>query len=194
MQIPNWPFGAMKPNSYGMIMADPPWRFATRSEKGRGRSAEQHYDTMTLDEIKALPVRDLVRKEGAFLWLWGTAPMDQMTHEVMEAWGFHYVTQGVWVKTTKAGKPNMGTGYVLRNSHEPYLIGRMGKAKAMSRSVRSAILSPRREHSRKPEQAYADAQLLSGDVPRADLFSRQSRPGWDSWGNEAQRFDLPLAA
>lgn len=189
-----WPFEGLDPNAYGMIMADPPWRFATYSENGRGKSAEQHYDTMTLDQIKALPVADLATREGAFLWLWVTTPMYDLCREVVDSWGFKYVTQGTWVKTTKDRKGlAFGTGYVLRSSHEPFIIAKVGKPKVASKSVRSVIMSPRREHSRKPEEGYVEAAKLAGDVRKADLFSRETRDGWDNWGNEAKKFDLPLS-
>lgn len=168
-------------------MADPPWRFATYSDKGRGKSAEQHYETMTLDQIKAMPVASVARKD-CWLWLWATAPMYDQARETMHAWGFSYVTQGVWLKTTKSGAPAFGTGYVLRNSHEPYLIGKIGKPSICSRSVRSAIVAQRREHSRKPDEAYRDAALLAGDVPKLELFSREPREGWSTWGNETMKF------
>jgi N6-adenosine-specific RNA methylase IME4 len=185
---PNWPFAGLQPNTNGMVMADPPWRFLTYSENGRGKSAEQHYDTMTLDDIKSLPVADLALPD-CWLWLWVTAPMYDICRSVVDAWGFKYTTQGVWVKTTKAGGPAFGTGYVLRNAHEPFIIAKRGKPAICSRSIRSVIMAPRREHSRKPDEAYSAAELLSGDVPRADLFSRQSRPGWVSWGNQSDKFD-----
>lgn len=190
LQRQDWMFGNMLPGAYSFIMADPPWKFATFSEKGKEqKSAERHYETMTLDDIKAMPVADLATKD-CFLWLWVTRPMFREGWETMEAWGFQYVTQGAWVKTTKDRKGlAFGTGYVLRDAHEPYIIAKRGKPKVQSRSVRSVIMAPRREHSRKPDEAYRDAELMSGDVARADLFSRQSRAGWTSWGLEKDRFD-----
>lgn len=187
----NWPFGELKPAHYGLIMTDCPWRFKTYSQKGKEKkSAELHYDTMSLEDIKALPVGDLADPKGSFLWHWATRPMWEAAWETMQAWGFEYVTQGTWVKTTKDGKGlAFGTGYVLRDCSEPFIIGKIGKPKVVSRSVRSVIRSPRREHSRKPDEAYTAAGLLVGDVPKADLFSRQSRPGWDNWGAESNKFD-----
>lgn len=194
----NWPLANLERGAYGMAMLDPAWTFKTRSAKGKGKSPEQHYECMTLDDIKRMPVRELAHKDGMFVWLWATGCMDEMAHEALAAWGCTYVTQGVWVKMKKdMSGPAFGTGYVLRNCHEPYYIGRFGSPKATSRSVRSVIMAPRREHSRKPDEAYRDAELLSAGVRRADLFSRQSRPGWENWGLESNKFDaptLPLAA
>lgn len=186
----SWPFGEMKPGSFGFIMSDPPWSFKTFSEKGKEqKSAELHYDTMDLEDIKSLPVGDLASKD-CLLWLWVTRPMFAQGWETMLAWGFEYVTQGHWVKTTKDGKGlAFGTGYILRDCGEPYIIAKRGKPRVHSRSVRSVIMAPRREHSRKPDEAYRDAELLAGpDVAKADLFSRQERSGWVAWGNETEKF------
>ena len=190
-RITSGPFAGLRRNGYGFVMSDPPWRFATFSEKGKEqKSAELHYETMPLDEIKALPVSDLAARD-CLLWLWATRPMFLAALDTLDAWGFEYVSQGHWVKTTKDGKGlAFGTGYILRDCGEPYIIAKRGKPRVQSRSVRSVIMAPRREHSRKPDEAYRDADLLAGpDVAKLDMFSRQSRDGWDNWGNEATKFD-----
>jgi len=184
----SWPFDTLSPASYGAVMADPPWSFAHYSAKGEVKSAKGHYDCMDLDEIKALPVADLLQGSG-YLWLWAVNPMLPHALEVMSAWGFSFVTAGTWVKRGTSGKLAFGTGYVLRSANEPFLIGKIGKPKPMSRSVRSVIEAPRREHSRKPDEAYEAFRLMTGDVRRADLFARESRPGFEAWGNEAERFN-----
>ena len=183
-----WPFGTLQPLGFGMIMADPPWAFALRSDKGEAKSPQAQYACMPLDAIKALPVAQLARGD-AFLWLWATNPMLPQALEVMAAWGFTFSTAGTWVKTTSGGKLAFGTGYVLRSASEPFLIGKFGRPRA-GRSVRSVIMAPVREHSRKPTQAYEAAEaLMPSALQRADLFSRESRPGWQSWGAEAGKFD-----
>jgi N6-adenosine-specific RNA methylase IME4 len=169
-------------------MADPPWSFSHYSAKGQVKSAKNHYDCMDLDEIKALPVADLLYG-GGYLWLWAVNPMLPHALEVMSAWGFSFVTAGTWVKRGTSGKLAFGTGYVLRSANEPFLIGKIGKPKPMSRSVRSVIEAPRREHSRKPDEAYEAFKMMTGDVRRADLFARESRHGFEAWGNEAERFN-----
>lgn len=181
-----WPFKGLTPGAYGLIMADPPWTFKLRSAKGGKKSAQAQYACMTMDDIRALPVRDLAARDCA-LWLWGTAPMLVQQLAVAEAWGFTYKSSGVWVKTTKRGQLTFGTGFVLRNAHEPFLICTRGAPK-FSRSVRSVIMDLRREHSRKPELGYTAAERLVPGVRRCDLFARQVRPGWDGWGNELERF------
>ncbi len=118
-------------------MADPPWLYKLRSGKGEGKSAQAHYNCMPLDQIKAMPVRDLA-SENCLLWLWPTNPMVIQAHEVLLAWGFDFVTMGSWEKTTKSGKQAFGPGYVFRTSNEPILIGRRGEAKT-TKSVRSSF-------------------------------------------------------
>lgn len=184
--LQSWPFGDLAPLSYDFIMADPPWRFETYSEAGEGKSPQAHYQTMTLEDIAALPVSDLART-NCLLWLWATAPMIPQQLEICERWGFTPKTQGVWVKTTSGGKIAFGTGYILRNAHEPFIIATRGEPKT-TRTERSVIMAQIREHSRKPDEAYAVAQKLMPHARRADLFSRQRRPGWESWGNEVEKF------
>lgn len=183
-----WPFDPLPPLSFDLLMVDPPWSFALRSDKGEAKSAQAQYDCMALDAIKALPVADLARGD-ALLWLWATHPMLPQALDVMAAWGFAFTTSGVWVKTTTGGKLAFGTGYVLRSASEPFLIGKFGRPRT-ARNVRTVIMAPVREHSRKPDEAYAAAEALAIDATRrADLFSRESRAGWCSWGREAGRFD-----
>lgn len=183
----SWPFGALEPQAYGLIMADPPWRFELYSDKGEEKSAQAHYATMDLDAIAALPVADLAARD-CLLWLWATAPMLHTQIGLLARWGFEFVTSGVWVKTTVNAKIAFGTGYVLRNAHEPFLIARRGEPKT-TRSVRSVVMGQVREHSRKPEAAFKAAEQLCPGVRRVELFSRSSRPGWEAWGNEKGLFD-----
>lgn len=173
-----------------MIMADPPWKYLTRSEKGLGKSADRHYSTMTLDSLMRLPVAALAAKD-CVLWLWATAPMLEKQMLVLRAWDFKYVSCGVWVKRTKSGKLGFGGGYTFRNAHEMVLIGSRGNPKYPNRDVRSVIEGPLREHSRKPEESYDVARRLVPYGRAADVFSRETRVGWDSFGNEAGKFDDP---
>lgn len=189
-RITSGPFEGLMQHGYDFMMSDPPWRFGTYSAKGKEqKSAENHYETMSLEDIMALPVADLAAKH-CLLWLWVTRPMFLEGLKTLEAWGFTYKTQGVWVKTAKQpGKLAFGTGYLLRDAHEPFILATRGKPKVASRSVRSVVMGPRREHSRKPEEAYDAAEELAGDMRKLDMFSRQSRPGWDNWGFEKEKFD-----
>ncbi len=185
----NWPFAPLRPLSYDLIMADPPWRFETWSEAGKKhKSPEAHYETMPIEEIAAMPVGHLARRD-CLLWLWATNPMIDQQIAVLKAWGFRFVSMGTWVKRTRNGKLAFGTGHRLRCASEPFLLGTNGNPETC-KSVRTVIEGPLRQHSRKPDQAYAEAErLVINPFARADLFTRQSRPGWDGWGYEARKFD-----
>lgn len=173
---------------YRVIYADPPWTFATYSDKGKGRSPEQHYSCMSLPEIKALPIADLAH-DDCCLFLWATDPILPRAFEVMEAWGFRYSTVGFyWVKLTAAGKPAIGTGYWTRANPEQCLLGVRGHPKRLARDVPKVILSPRREHSRKPDEVRERImRLVPG--PYLELFARQRADGFDvAFSDETDRF------
>lgn len=181
-------FHALRPfGGFDLIMADPPWSFNNFSSAGEAKNAKAQYACMSLDDIAALPVSALA-SDNCVLWLWATNPLLREAFDVLDAWGFNRKTAGHWVKTTKHGKLAFGTGYILRCAGEPFLIGTRGSPKT-SRSVRSVIMGPIREHSRKPDEAFAEAERLMPDARRIELFSRQRREGWANWGNEAEKFE-----
>ena len=182
-----WPFDPHQRGAYDLIMADPPWTFATRSPKGvTSRGAGGQYRTMTMADIAALPV-GLLGKRDCLCWLWATNPMLDQQIDVLKGWGFRFKTAGHWAKMTRGGKQAFGTGFIFRCAGEPYVIGTRGKPKT-TRAVRSVIFGEAREHSRKPDEAFTAAERLMPGARRIELFSRQVRPGWDSWGDEAGRF------
>ena len=181
---------------YRLIYADPPWPFGTYSHKGKGRSPEAWYDTMSLAEIAALPVREWAARD-ALLLLWTTDPLLPRALEVIEAWGFTYKTVGFyWAKLRKRADPRRfsaedfvaGLGFWTRANPELCLLASRGRPKRRSASVRRLIVSPRREHSRKPDEAYARIEALV-EGPYLELFARAARPGWDAWGTERDLFD-----
>lgn len=176
---------------FDLIMADPPWLYRNWSAAGTEKNAMAHYDCAPVDLIKGMPVQALAA-ENAVLWLWATNPMLPQALEVVASWGFTFKTAGHWVKRTKHGKLAFGTGYILRSAGEPFLIGTRG-APRCARNVRSVIEGPIREHSRKPDEAFSAAEALIPTARRIELFSRQSRPGWVSWGNQAGKFDEDAA-
>lgn len=182
-----WPFDPLLPLSYDVIVADPPWRFRTWSETNQAKSASRHYDLMTTEDIKRLPVRDLAQRD-CILLLWTTGAMQPQALDVMSAWGFQYKSQMIWRKLTVNGKVRMGTGYWARSMHEPVLIGCIGKPGKFS-AFPSLFDGIAREHSRKPDEFYALVNKHTNGMRRADLFSRESRKGFDGWGNEATKFD-----
>jgi N6-adenosine-specific RNA methylase IME4 len=183
-----WPFGDLPMFGFDLIMADPPWRFQLWSEKGEGKSAQAHYRTMAIEDIERLPVGDLAAPD-CLLWLWCTAPMLPQQLKVMERWGFRYVTMGAWAKRTKHDKSAFGGGYVLRSAAEPFVLGKVGEPVIVSKSVRNLVSGQVREHSRKPEAAYAAAESLMPHARKVELFSRANRPGWMAFGDEIGKFD-----
>jgi N6-adenosine-specific RNA methylase IME4 len=172
-----------------VILADPPWQYSNRGRKGSGNGvAANHYPTMTLEEIMAIPVGDYAA-ENAALFLWGTFPCDTEAKAVMKAWGFRYVTCAfLWVKLTKSGQPAMGTGHYTRANAEPCWLAIRGRMPVLSHNVAQIILAPRRQHSRKPDEQYNRIeQLYQG--PYLELFAREQRPGWaTAWSNEPTKF------
>jgi N6-adenosine-specific RNA methylase IME4 len=183
------------PRKFGTIYADPPWSFRTFSAKGQGRSAERHYATMSIPDIAALPVSDLAMPDDVLL-MWATMPLLPEAIDVMRSWGFRYKTCAfTWMKQrrkaaqlfTDRGDVFAGMGYWTRSNCELCLLGTRGKPKRRSAAVKQAILSPLREHSRKPEETYDRIEALV-DGPYIELFARNTRPGWESWGNQTDKF------
>lgn len=181
---------------YRVIYADPPWTFATYSRKGKGRSPEAHYDCMTLEDIKALPVAEWAADDCVLL-LWATDPLLEKAFEVIRAWGFTYKTVGFyWAKLNRSAPPQTfdrasfftGLGFWTRANPEPCLLATRGRPKRKSADVRKLVVAPRREHSRKPDEIYGHVEALC-DGPYLEMFARGARPGWDAWGAEAGLFD-----
>ncbi|MDZ7894189.1 MAG: MT-A70 family methyltransferase [Sphingobium sp.] len=194
-------FGDMPRGQYGCILADPPWAFQTYSGENMTphRCAEDHYRTMTLDQLKALPVGELAARDCAlFMWIVGSHLAESI--ELAAAWGFAFKTDAFyWVKqrlfdadqmdwiTGDVAEPRMGFGYWTRKQVEPCWLFTRGKPVRISKGVRQVILEPRREHSRKPDDQYQRIEALVGG-PRLELFARNRRAGWDSWGNQVGKF------
>lgn len=183
-----WPFGSLTPLKYGLILADPPWAYAMRSEKGYEKSPEAHYATLGEAALAALPVSHLAGGD-CFLVLWSTWPHLQQALRLMDSWGFVYKTGGAWVKRSASGKAAFGTGYLLRSATEPFLIGTIGRPAVGSRSLRNLIDAERREHSRKPAEIRDLCEKLAPDAARCELFAREPWPGADVWGNETAKFE-----
>lgn len=182
-----WAFAPLMPMSYEVLAIDPPWRFRTWSESNQAKSASKHYSLMVTDDIEAMPVGQLAQRD-CLLLLWVTAPMVPQGLACMKAWGFTYKSNMVWRKTTVNGKVRMGTGYWARSMHEQVLIGCIGKPRKFS-AFPSLFDGLAREHSRKPDEFFALAEKHTAGLRRADVFSREARPGWDSFGNETGKFN-----
>lgn len=175
---------------YSIIYADPPWPYqkGTPFKKAPGfKHVTDHYPTMKIEDICNLPVQSICHNNAA-LFLWVTFPNLPFGLTVMEAWGFKYKTLGFsWIKTNKrSGTPFFGIGYYTKSNCEVCLLGIKGRMKPISNKVSSVVISPREEHSKKPDIVREKIVELFGDLPRIELFARQSTPGWDVWGNEVQ--------
>lgn len=192
---------------WGLIKADPPWNFRSwvaNANPDSNRGAEKHYRTMTLDEIKDMPVREIAAKD-AHLMMWITSPfLVAGAHlPIMRAWGFKpSSTAFVWMKLKRSvGGAQLqmislneiskflhfGMGHTTRKNVEICVLGRRGNARRLDRTIEEAILAPVREHSRKPDEAYERAQRYATG-PFLELFSREEREGWTTWGNETGKF------
>lgn len=176
---------------YKIIYADPPWQYRVYSKKGQGRSAENHYHTMNIKDIMALPV-DKIADKDCILFLWITFPCLKEGIEVMERWGFKYKTCGFnWVKRNK--KKNtyfMGLGFWTRSNSEVCLIGTKGQPKRVSKSVSQICDARIMEHSKKPAEIRERIVELCGELPRIELFARDKVKGWDSLGDEIDGKDI----
>jgi len=163
---------ALPTGPFQVIVADPPWQYDS------GNSLP--YPTMEIEAIKALPVRDIA-DENAILWLWATNAHLRVAFEVVEAWGFEYRTLLTWVKD------RMGTGEWLRGQTEHCLLAVRGRPVFLHGSHGTALEAARREHSRKPEAFY---QLVESACPggKVELFCRQNRTNWITFGNDVERF------
>lgn len=172
---------------YKIIYADPPWQYRVYSKKGKGRSAENHYQTMSTDEICKLQI-DSIADEDCALFMWVTFPTMLDAFKVISEWGFKYKTVAfVWIKQNKKN-PSLfwGLGFWTRANAEICILATKGKPKRKSAKVHQVIISPVEEHSKKPNEVRDRIVELLGDLPRVELFARQKVPGWESWGNEIE--------
>jgi len=178
LQVASLPEGV-----YAAIYADPPWSFQTRSDAGKDRSADNHYPTMSSDEINMLNVGKLAA-DDCVLFMWATMPMLPQALKTIEAWGFTYKTVAfTWVKMLqKDNKPAMGLGYWTRSNAELCLLATKGSPRRINADVPQVIMHQRLGHSRKPaEAATRIMRLVAG--PYIELFARDKKSGWDAWGS-----------
>ena len=168
---------------YNIIYADPAWHYDKRNEGNR--NVQQKYDTMTFEDIYNLPISDIA-DTNCILFLWVTYPKLPQCIETIFKWGFEYKTCAFsWVKKNKkADSFFMGMGNWTRANNEICLLATKGNIKRVSASVRQIVYEPIEEHSKKPNSIRDSIIELVGDLPRIELFARQTSEGWDSWGNE----------
>lgn len=186
----------MTDRGYKTIYADPPWTYRD-DLPGGGRGASEHYETMTVDMIAALGHQvNTVAASSAHLWLWSTNNFLPQAYDVVESWGFTPKTVVTWVKVTDepdslpherdhevSVKERIGMGHYLRNSTEQLIFATKGRKSTNRSDVPTSVFAERAEHSAKPEKFYRLIESLS-DGPYLELFARNGRDGWDSWGKE----------
>lgn len=174
---------------YQIIYADPPWDYPGGLKNARGM-ARQHYQTMTTEEICAMPIQDLCGLDGTALFLWATFPKMPEALRVMETWGVTYKGAAfVWIKKNpKSGSNFWGMGNYTRANAEVCLLGVSKGFRASERvkshRVHQIVEAPVGRHSAKPPEVRDRIVELLGDVPRIELFARERAEGWDAWGNE----------
>lgn len=176
---------------FGTILIDPPWRFANRT----GKMAPEHkrlrrYETMSFDEIAALPVGSLALPQS-HLYMWCPNALIAEGLEIMAAWGFTYKTNIVWLKVRKDGEPDgRGVGFYFRNVTELILFGIRGKLRTRDagRTQVNAIITRKQEHSRKPDEQY-DIITACSPGPYLELFARKKTTGWTTWGDQADTYE-----
>lgn len=177
-------------NKYDIIYADPPWEYKQSGsvKKCRGM-AKQHYNTMPINDICNLPIKN-IKTDRAICFLWATMPNIAGALMAMQSWGFDYKTAAfTWIKTNKKSDTLFwGMGAYTRANAELCLIGisKNTKAKQMVKrhDIHSVIMQPVKKHSEKPAIVRDKIVMLLGDLPRIELFARQKVAGWDCWGKE----------
>ncbi|HZR06518.1 MAG TPA: MT-A70 family methyltransferase [Candidatus Udaeobacter sp.] len=179
---------SLQGKKFHTILADPPWRFANRTGKIAPEHKRLHrYGTLTNEEIKELPI-SLFAEEKCHLYLWIPNALLMTGLETMKAWGFEYKSNLVWHKIRKdGGSDGRGVGFYFRNVTELLLFGIRGKNNRTLKPGRTQVnllATRKREHSRKPDQIYPIIEACSSS-PYLELFAREMRLGWTTWGNEA---------
>lgn len=175
---------------YNVIYVDPPWSFNSKNTGGNMNSgALAKYPTMTMQDMKDLKVGDLAA-DNCLLVMWYVSSQPQEALDLVNAWGFKLRNMNgfVWNKKTVKGNPFYGMGFYTRAGSEMALFATRGKPSAIVKdhSVRQVIDAVNRKHSEKPDEFRQAIVKMCGDVPRVELFARQTFDGWDSWGNEVK--------
>jgi N6-adenosine-specific RNA methylase IME4 len=165
----------MPDSEYDLIYADPPWSYRDDGNPDGGVAHE--YETMSLAEIKDM---DIPAADESVLYLWTTAPHAESAFDVINAWGFDYISQFVW------DKQRYGIGHWVRGEHELLYIARKGDVSPPDVEERrgSIIREQSGKHSSKPAKVREYIEQAHPDADKLELFSRDGRVGWTMWGNE----------
>jgi N6-adenosine-specific RNA methylase IME4 len=191
---------------FSCLVADVPLQFSSNSPSKPGRNAMRHYRCLSAEELATLPVGDIASPD-AWLYFWATGPCLPQALGIIAAWGFKYSGSGfVWVKLRRSydasqlrllpiseADLHIGLGHTTRKNAEFCLLARRGRPRRLVADVREVVLAPVREHSRKPAEVYRRIERFCAG-PRIELFARERRPGWISWGDEIGRFDATSLA
>jgi N6-adenosine-specific RNA methylase IME4 len=176
---------------FGTTLIDPPWRFVNRTGKMAPEHKRLHrYPTMSFVEIAALPVGELALPQS-HLYLWCPNALIAEGLQIMQAWGFTYKTNIVWLKVRKDGGPDgRGVGFYFRNVTELLLFGVRGKlrTRAAGRRQVNVIKTRKQEHSRKPDEVFDIIEECSPG-PFLELFARFKREGWTQWGDQVESYE-----
>ena len=181
---------------YKCIVADPPWAYRDkRAYKGAGQGLDTHYEQVDLEKLKAFPINDVAHK-NCFLFVWSVSPQPQEALELVNAWGFKYVSKLYWIKgnsTTQGMKFGPAMGRYWRGGVEEVLVCKRGKPK-MPNTIHdmNVIFEKSRGHSSKPEALQNRIHHREFEGPYLELFARRERKGWDCWGNELEGSDKKL--
>lgn len=176
---------------YDVVLLDPPWSYYGQQDKWG--AAAKFYSTMTDDELKALPVVDLLHKHSV-AFMWATSPRLDFALRCFDSWGVHYRGVAfVWVKTKKSGEPLKAQGVrpsIVKPTCEFVLAGSLtARGRPMplaSESVVNTVFAPVREHSRKPDEVHDRIEMLYPEASKLEMFARSYRDGWDCWGNQLE--------
>ena len=175
-------FTLLQAGSFSIIYADPPWKYSDAKCSG---AANNHYDTMQLEDIKNMPIQH-ISAPNCVLFMWATYPLLPEALAVIKAWGFTYKTVAfTWVKLNKRGYGHfLGLGRWTRGNPEICLLATKGKPQRIDANVANLTLAPLGRHSAKPTIIREKIVQLMGDLPRIELFAREQVPGWGIWGND----------
>ena len=160
------------PRKFNILYADPPWKYERNKVQG---AAERHYPTMSIEQLCALDV-EKITDENCALFLWSTFPFLPEALRLIKAWGFTYKTTAfVWLKQNRKNKDwFFGLGFWTRGNAEICLLATKGKPKRKSAKISQLIISPIDKHSKKPDIVREKIVELMGDLPRIELFARQT--------------------
>lgn len=198
-----WQPGQALHKQYGAILIDPPWSFSTWSDAGQVRGAESHYPTLTLDDLRALPLQRYMLPDCA-VFMWCTWPTLPQAFDLGVAWGLTYKTCAFdWLKRTSTRQHwHVGMGYWSRANSEPCLLFTQGTPKRKSKGVQQLIveddaqlalfppiIAPVMAHSTKPIEQYTRIESLV-EGPYLEIFARARRSGWDAIGNGIDGRDI----